>query len=209
MKVKVTLIALILLATLFTGCTNKKNPGTNTTPTPSTAAPTTAATNAPSPTTAAVVSPTKAPTDVVTTASIVSKEDEFLKAISKDGTWIICLLNDLKVDKDLVLEGDFTNGKKDDAGKDIVQRKIALYAQDENRVITARYVLTAPKLTIKSPMASLQKGAFVGDLYVDVNNFELVDMTIDGNVYFTKQEYKDSFKMDETSKITGKQEVKK
>ena len=52
-------------------------------------------------------------------------------------------------------------------------------------------------------MASIQHGTFKGDLYVDVDNFALVDTTIDGNVYFTKQEYLASFTMDESSKVTG------
>ena len=33
--------------------------------------------------------------DTQTTASIVNEIDAFKKAISKDGTWIICLLKDL------------------------------------------------------------------------------------------------------------------
>ncbi len=206
MKVRITLLLLILFATLLTGCTKNNDAGNN-----PTNAPTQAVTQAPVVTKTAQTTPTTAPptTDVVTTASIVSTEEAFLKAISKDGTWIICLLNDLETDKDLVLEGEFKNGKQDETGKDIIQRKIALYSQDENRVITARYTLKAPKLTIRSPKASIQKGAFIGDLYVEANDFELVDATIDGNVYFAKQEYKDSFIMDETSKIIGKQEVLK
>jgi hypothetical protein len=148
-------------------------------------------------------------TDVVTTASIVNEEGAFLNAISKNGTWIICLLEDLSTDKELLLEGEYKNGKKDDAGKDIIQRKIALYSQDEERNITARYTLTAPKLIILSPMASIQHGTFKGDLYVSVTDFQLVDATIEGNVYFSTEEVKSSFKMDETSKVTGKQEIKK
>lgn len=206
MKVRITLLTLLLFSVLFTGC-GRNDDGNNGDPTtaPTTAAtkaPTAAATQAPANTTTTSPSPTGA--DVVTTASIVNTEDAFLNAISNEGTWIIALLNDLKTDKELVLEGEFKNGKKDDAGADIVQRKIALYAQNENREVTARYTLTAPKITIRSPKASIQKGIFVGDVIVDVDGFELVDQEIQGNVYFTKQEYMDSFVMDETSKITGK-----
>lgn len=205
MKIKVTLLTLLLFSVLFTGCGGNDN-GNNGDPTkaPTTAAtqaPTAAATQAPD-NTATSPSPTGA-ADVVTTASIVNTEDAFLNAISNEGTWIIALLNDLETDKELVLEGEFKNGKKDDAGVDIVQRKLALYAQNENREVTARYTLTAPKITIRSPKASIQKGIFVGDVIVDVDGFELVDQEIQGNVYFTKQEYMDSFVMDETSKITG------
>ena len=52
-------------------------------------------------------------------------------------------------------------------------------------------------------------GTFKGDVYVECNNFELVDATIDGNVYFKTQEAKDTFKMDDTSKVTGTMEVQK
>ncbi len=147
--------------------------------------------------------------DVKTTASIVDNEAAFKNAISDKGTWIIATLKDLTFTEDLVLAGDFTNGKKDDKGKDIVQRKIALYTQDENRNVTNRFTLKAPTLTINSPMASIQHGTFVGDLYVSQDNFELKDAKITGNVYFTTDSAKSTFKMDADSSISGKQEVKK
>lgn len=146
--------------------------------------------------------------DTIAAASITDDVNVFAKSIGAEGKWIVCATKDLTTDKELVLEGEFVNGKKDDAGKDIVQRKIALYTQDEDRNITARFTLTAPKLTIKSPVASIQHGTFKGDLYVAVEGFKLVDATIDGNVYFTSDAIKASFTMDETSKITGTQEVK-
>lgn len=171
-------------------------------------------TKTPMPTNGATQSPIGSPVatsdqDVKTTPSIVNTNEAFEKAISKEGTWIICLLSDLSFDKDLVLEGEFTNGKKDTAGKDVIQRKIALYEQDENRKVTARYTLTAPKLTINSPEARIQSGTFKGDLYVSSKNFQLVDTTVEGNVYFTNEEAQSSFTKDATSKITGKQELKK
>lgn len=148
-------------------------------------------------------------TDGTSSASIVDNASAFEKAIGTGGTWIICLTKDLTVDKDLVVDGEFINGKKDDNGKDVVQRKIALYAQDEERNITARYTLTVPKLTVKSPNASLQHGKFVGDVIVDAPNFQLVDNEVDGNIYFTSQEVKDSFTMDGTSSVSGVQEIQK
>lgn len=204
MKLRLIVVTLALFMLIMTGCGKKddNNATTSPSPAPTTAAPTTA------PTTAATTAPTAAATqapDAVTTASIVDTEEAFLNAISKDGTWIICLTKDLSSDKELLMEGEFKNGKKDDAGNELIQRKLALYAQDENRNITARYTLTAPKLTVTSPKASIQKGTFKGDLYIGVVDFELVDATIDGNVYFTSEEAKSTFKMDETSKITGEQ----
>ncbi|MGB7605098.1 MAG: hypothetical protein WBL93_06445 [Lutisporaceae bacterium] len=181
MKFKALLLTLTIVTALSVGCTQKAAPVT----TPEGTAP-----------------------EVVTTASLVNEAAAFEKAISKEGTWIIATLNDLTFDKELVLDGEFKNGKKDDAGKDIIQRKIGLYTQDENRKVTARFSLTAPKLTINSPEASIQHGTFKGDLYVSTNNFKLVDTTVDGNIYFTTEEAKSTFVMDATSSVTGKQELK-
>jgi len=209
MKVKAILVTLCLFIALFTGCaktgTDEATPTPTTAVTAPTTAPTTAATTT-APTTAATA--TTAP-DAVTTASIVDTESAFENAISKNGTWIIAILKDLTINKDLVLDGEFKNGKKDDSGKDIIQRKIALYTQDENRNITARFTLTAPKLTINSPEASIQHGTFKGDLYVAVINFKLIDATVDGNIYFTSKDIQSSFTMDESSSVTGKQELAK
>lgn len=201
LRTKLMFTVLILLAVLLVGCLNRSPQITNT------PKPTAGATSSP------VGSPVVGPAatsdqDVKTTPSIVNTREAFEKAISKDGTWIICLLTDLSFDKDLVLEGEFTNGKKDTAGKDVIQRKIALYEQDENRKVTAKYTLTAPKLTINSPESRIQSGTFKGDLYISSKNFQLVDTTVEGNVYFTSEEAKSTFNMDKTSKVTGKQELK-
>lgn len=198
MKNRSALIILALLIVLSPGCA-KQTPKV-TTPSLTTTAPST---------TAQTTSTATTTTDAVTSASMVDKAATFEKAISSSGTWIICLTKDLTIDKDIVLEGEYKNGKKDDAGKDIIQRKVALYAQDADRNITDRYTLTAPKFTIVSPEASIQHGTFKGDLYVSVNNFKLIDVTVDGNVYFTTDEAKSTFSADATSKITGKQELKK
>ncbi|MFL0248582.1 peptidoglycan-binding domain-containing protein [Candidatus Clostridium stratigraminis] len=146
--------------------------------------------------------------DVVTTASVVNKEDAFKKAISKDGTWIIATLKDLTFTEPLVLDGQFKNGKKDADGKDILQRKIGLYTQDNSHNVTARFSLTAPKITIMSANASIEHGTFNGDIYVAVPDFQLKDMKVNGNVYFSTKAAKDTFKMDAASSITGKQELK-
>jgi hypothetical protein len=187
MKIRKTMIIYALLIALFCGCGQQAQPNATSS---QTASPDTTL-------------------DAKTSASIVDNSTAFEKAISSNGTWIIAVTKDLAIDKDIVLDGEYKNGKKDTAGKDIIQRKIALYAQDANRNITARYTLTAPKFTINSPEASIQHGTFKGDLYVNVKNFKLVDATVDGNVYFTTDEAKSTFSADATSKVTGKQEVKK
>lgn len=178
---------MLLSLTSFTGCGGNTNKGT---PPPQT-------------------TPPETTPDVTTTASIVDTEEAFLKAISSTGTWIIAIVKDMTINKDLVLEGEFKNGKKDNAGKDIIQRKIALYAQDDKRNVTARYNLIAPKLTVLSPNARIQSGTFKGDVYVSAKNFQLVDAKVDGNLYFTTDEAKTTFTQDATSSVTGKTELKK
>lgn len=203
MKNRSALIILALIIALLPGCAKQTPQAGNTTNPAKVTSPTSAAQTT-TPGAAATSTP-----DAVTSASIVDNAAAFEKAIGSNGTWIIAIIKDLTIDKEITLDGEYKNGKKDEAGKDIIQRKIALYAQDADRKITARYTLTAPKLTINSPEASIQHGTFKGDLYVAVKNFKLVDATVDGNVYFTTDEAKATFNMDETSKITGKQELKK
>lgn len=206
MKVKPLLLTAVLCLTLLAAC-GTPTPATSPSPSPKpTVSPSPAATASPSPITA---SPGKSPgtspspDDAVSSASLVNTAALFEKAISKEGVWIICLLNDLTVDKALVVDGDFMNNKT----PPVSQRKIALYVQDENRTVTERYTLTIPKMTINSIDCSIQHGTFRGDLYVAGKNFQLVDTTVDGNVYFLSSEAQSSFKMDETSKITGVQQL--
>nr|WP_312578760.1 hypothetical protein [Sedimentibacter sp.] len=199
MKFRNILLTLIIIMSLFTGCTTQDTNPQDTTP-PQTTTPDT--------TTPDTTTPDTTP-DVMTTASIVDSNAAFENAISNNGTWIIATLKDLTFDKELVLDGEFKNGKKDEAGKDIIQRKIALYTQDEDHKVTDRFTLTAPKLTINSPNARIQSGTFIGDVYVLAENFQLVDATIEGNLYFTTEQAESSFTMDETSKVTGTQEMSK
>ncbi len=194
MRIRIISLA-ALLSLLLAGCASTGNGVQN--PGPA-ATQTTAQTTAPATT-----------SDIVSSASTVDNAAAFEKAISNTGSWIIVVTKDVTVDKDIVLDGEFKNGKKDTAGKDIIQRKVALYAQDANRNITARYTLSAPKFTINSPEASIQHGTFKGDLYVSAKDFQLVDTTVDGNVYFTTDDAKNTFKADSTSKVTGVQELKK
>jgi len=154
-------------------------------------------------------SPPETTPDVTTSASIVDNVDDFKTAISDKGTWIIAVTKDITSEEELVLAGEFKNGKKDENGNDIIQRKIALYEQDKDRNVTARYTLKAPKLTILSPKASIQHGTFVGDIYVSANDFQLVDTKVEGNIYFTTEEAQSTFTKDEASSVTGKTELKK
>lgn len=189
MKFKATLIVIALVSLLAVGCSS--TPADDTT------------------TEVASTEVTSTEADVITTASIVDSAAAFENAVSSEGTWIIAIINDLVVESPLVLDGDFENGKQDTDGKAILQRKIALYSQDADRNITARYTLTAPSITINSVNASIEHGTFVGDLFVSGLNFKLIDQKIEGNIYFTSEEAKSTFTLDEDSSVTGVQEIKK
>lgn len=135
-------------------------------------------------------------TDAITTASIVNSQEDFLRAVSPDGTWIVAILEDMEVDQQIVIDGTFKRN-------DEVYRKLAFYSQDENRKITARYTLSAPSMVVKSPNTRIQSGVFKGDVYVEATGFHLVDAVVDGNITFASQEYLDSYSADETSEVTG------
>ncbi|WP_410768527.1 polymer-forming cytoskeletal protein [Fontibacillus sp. BL9] len=142
--------------------------------------------------------------DVVTTASIVNEGDAFVNAVSDKGTWIIAILNDLTIDKDVVVSGEFHD--KGAADGDIY-RKVALYAQDADHNITANYTLTVPKFTVQSENLRVQGGTIKGDVYVEANGFNLHESaTVDGNIYFASEDVKASAKID--GKVTGTTEVK-
>jgi len=163
--------------------------------------------------------------DVVTAASLVDNAAVFEKSIGKDGKWIICITKDVTSTKNLVLEGKLLNTKIDPiTGLGAPQRKIALYAQDDKHVVTERYTLTAPKLTITSPEARIQGGTFKGNVYVNSRNFLLTDAkiigdvyvhstefnltkdaVITGNVYFDNIEAQKTFVIDASSSVKGNQ----
>ncbi|AOZ91226.1 polymer-forming cytoskeletal protein [Paenibacillus crassostreae] len=142
--------------------------------------------------------------DVVTTASLVNEGEAFTKAVSADGTWIIAILNDVTIDQDVTVAGEFRN--KNEAEGDIY-RKIALYAQDADHKVTATYTLTVPKLTVQSENLKAQGGTIKGDVYVEANGFTLTeDATIDGNLYFASEDVKATAVLE--GKVTGATEVK-
>ncbi len=117
------ILPIIIACAIVAGC--NQNAAPNASPAPGTTAPGTMSPG---------LSPAASPkADTGTTASIVDTEETFEKAMGKNGTWIIATLKDLTFTKDLVLEGEFKNGKKDSAGNDVIQRKIALYTQDDKR----------------------------------------------------------------------------
>ena len=184
----------VLITSALAGCANQNTPPTSTT----------------KPTTTAVA--TKKP-DVVAGASYATDEAKLMKAVSKDGTWIIILNSDLTVTKEIVVDGALSKPAATTPPASVTPappaRKLALYAQDDKKNVTARYTLTAPKMTVKSPGFKIQSGTFVGDVYVEALGFNLVDAKVQGNIYYKTEDLKASFIMDAKSSVTGKQEVKK
>lgn len=204
MKLKILLILTLIILSLFVGCNRKDNgaedgetPGTDTEEGKDTNADGEADTDEDD------------ITDVVTTPSIVDNGDAFLNAVGPDAFWLAAIVNDITIDKDIIVEGEYTEPDEDDPSKQVpTGRKIALYAQDEDRNKTASYTLTAPRMIVKSKDTKIQGGTFVGDVYVEETGFNLVDAKIEGNVYFVSEELKNSFTMDEKSSVTGSTEVK-
>ncbi|MBW4081895.1 hypothetical protein [Paenibacillus sp. S150] len=185
---KLAAIAAVFVLTLLVGCGNSANNNN------------TAGTNTPADN--GTASNATAAPDAVTSASVVDNGEDFKKAISKDGTWIAAILNDLTFTEELVVDGQFTN-------KDAPARKIALYTQDADHNITNSFTLTAPTITIKSENAQIQGGTFVGDVYVEADGFKVVNATIEGNVYFSDEKYQATYSASDQGKVTGVTEVKK
>ena len=198
MKTKSLVLALFLGVALLVGCSNTNTKDKNQNDTTSNGVTTenkgNATTNNPG------------DADVVSSASLASDEETLQKAL-KD-SWIVLLKNDITTSKDIIVEGDFTKPDKNDSNKMVpAGRTIAIYENGDNNT-TKSYTLTTPKVTIKSKDTKIEGGTIVGDVYVESDGFELENAKVEGNVYFSKQEYKDSFKMDDKSTVTGVQEVK-
>ncbi len=102
-------------------------------------------------------------------------------------------MNDVSTENDLFMHGTFTY-------RDTIQRKLAVYSQDDDRKVTRRFTLEAPRLFVSSPNTRIEKGIFVGDIYVISSNFRLNEMEVIGNVYVSA--VATGFKMDKSS-VTG------
>ncbi len=144
---------------------------------------------------ALLVAPTVSAQDTVSSASQVVDEDSLMTAVEE--SWILIIQQDLSVDEEIVLEGEFTN-------RDEVDRKLALYDQDDDRNVTDRYTLEAPSITVASPSTRFKAGIFVGDVYVQAENFKLTTgFTVEGNVYFENEAAKETFTIEGGATVTG------
>ncbi len=139
-------------------------------------------------------------TDAVTTPSITGDPAEFEKSLSAEGNWITAALNDITLDKDLNVDGEFRN--KGDSSEDIF-RKLALYTQDSDRKVTGTFTLTVPNMVVSSENFRIQEGVVKGNVTVKANGFELKNATIDGDLTFESDEFKQSAKLEEGT-VNGK-----
>lgn len=149
---------------------------------------------------------TETPTepDVVTGPSRANDEATFKDRISKDGNFIIITSRDLTFTEDLAVEGRFT--KKD---SDVATRVLAFatYTAD-GKDIDKRFTVTVPRIVINSENTLLEYGIIKGDVYVQSEGFRTSDATIDGNLYFSTEELKNAFSIDDKSKVTGETGVR-
>lgn len=144
-------------------------------------------------------------TDGVSSASVVSDEESFIKGISEEGTFIVLTTKDLTFEEDLTVDGTFT--KKDKDGNEVVTRSLA-FAQNGADGKMERYSVTVPNIVINSENTLLEYGILKGDIYVQAPGFKTKDATIEGNLYFATQELMDAFAIDELTKVSGEIVVK-
>lgn len=193
MKKKTAIFTLLTLVVLLSACSNNNNNSTNQNPGSNNNTPQNNENTNENPS-------TNETTDATTGSSWVTDDQSLEKSVKE--SWIVIITKDLTTNQELTFEGGLKKGDE------VVPRLLTLYNQDENRVKTASYTLTTPKATFKQDGSKIKGGTFKGDVYVECNDFELVDATVDGNIYFNSQEAKDSFKLDDTSKVTGNLTVK-
>ena len=199
MKKKTTLLTLFTLAALMSGCGSNSDATNNGSPT---GTPSTNQTTNNGTTNETTNDGNTNETTDATTGPSWATDEKSLETAVRD-SWIVIVTKDLNTTKELTFEGGL---KKDGT---VVPRLLTLYNQDKDGNKTASYTLTAPKLTFKEDGSRIKGGTVVGDVYVNCNKFELTDATINGNIYFKDQAAKDSFIMDNTSKVTGAMEIAK
>lgn len=125
--------------------------------------------------------------DAVTAASITDDPAQVEASLSSDGNWITALTADVTIDGDVTADGVFDEND---------YRKLALYEQDEDRNVTDTFVLSLGTLTVESPDFRIQEGELDGDVYVDADNFQLINATITGDLTFSSQEFHDNADLD-------------
>jgi hypothetical protein len=144
--------------------------------------------------------------DAVTSSSRVSDEKSLLNALNN--SWIVILEKDITTAQEVMLKtGHQKNAEGDESEKVDTPRVLVLLKKDEKDEVIDTYKLETPKLTIKDEGAKIEGGTIKGDIYIEVNNVNLQEARIEGNVFFISEEAKSSFTLDEGSSISGNMEV--
>lgn len=133
------------------------------------------------------------------TRSEVQGAGDVQDALGPDGGWIVLFNGDVSTDSELSVSGAVL----EEPGAEEPRRKLALYAQDSDRNVTARYTLSTPQLTIDHVNTRIQGGIIDGDVMVMAEGFELRDATIEGNLTFASAALQDSAEIDDASTVTG------
>ena len=145
-------------------------------------------------------------TDVVAMPSRAADEENLFRAL--DESWIVLVENDITTQKEVVLNTGYEKTDETDENKMVTTpRVLVLCTKDANKNIDKNFTLTTPKVIVKDEGAKIEGGIIKGDLYIETNNVILEYTKIEGNVYFSSQDAKDSVVIKEST-ITGTMEVK-
>lgn len=125
--------------------------------------------------------------------------DNIQEALGPDGSWIVIFTGDVTVGEPITVSGEVY----EEEGAEAPRRKIALYEQDADRNVTARYTLTAPRLEVEHVNTRIQAGEIAGDVFVNAEGFELRGATINGNLYFASESLREGAEIDEESTVMG------
>ena len=144
--------------------------------------------------------------DVVAMPSRAADEKNLFRALYE--SWIVLVENDITTTKDIVLNTGYEKTDEKDANKKVnTPRVLVLCTKDANKNIDKNFTLTTPKVTVKDEGAKIEGGVLKGDLYIEVNNVTLEFTKIDGNVYFSSKDAKDSIVIKDST-VSGTMEVK-
>ena len=122
------------------------------------------------------------------------------ESLGPDGAWIVLFEGDVSVDQEVMIYG----AVYEEEGAEAPRRKLALYTQDADRNVTARFTLSVPQLVVHHLNTRIQAGTVAGDIYVEEDGFELTSgATIDGNLYFASEALQESASISDDSTVTG------
>jgi uncharacterized protein (AIM24 family) len=154
--------------------------------------------------------------DAYSGATVAAKDfDSLQKGFAKNGAWLNALDKDMDASgKTLTVDGLFSNDNS------VISRKMALYNQDDNHVVTELYTLTVKSVVVNSPNFYIANGTIKGDVQVNAADFHgqtgkkadgsATQPVIDGNLHFATQDLLDTYNAlpdAQKVKVTGTTDV--